>query len=265
MKKNFVKFVSVISVLAFSAGASAKSSKKTSGVTTVYVGTGNSYAPYCYLDDKGNLTGLEKEILDEVDKLLPQYEFEYQTFTFKDVLVALAAGKIDIGAHQYEVNPERQQSYLYSTVPYTSYTTYITVTQDSGIKDWDDLAGKTVFASIGGNSGNLLEKYNAAHPDKAFKIVYGSPTEEERALSLANHRWDADVMVARDKDKYEREYGVHLKQVGTPLNTSSAYYLFRKGNTKLQQEFDAALRQLKDDGTLSRISVKYLGGDYITK
>ena len=120
-------------------------------VRKVIVGTGNGYEPYCYLDDNGDLAGYEYEVLKEVDKLLPQYEFEYQTSDFTNVLISLDAGKIDIAAHQYEYNDERNEKYLFGTEPYTTYVTYLVVSSDNeDIKSLDDLAGKTIYT--GGNT-----------------------------------------------------------------------------------------------------------------
>jgi L-cystine transport system substrate-binding protein len=108
-------------------GCGKKEASAGNGVEKVVIGTGNSYEPYCYLDDKGNLAGYEYEVLKAVDELLPEYEFEFKTSDFANVLISLDAGKIDIGAHQYEWNKERDEKYLFGKEPYTTYVTYLTM------------------------------------------------------------------------------------------------------------------------------------------
>jgi L-cystine transport system substrate-binding protein len=245
----------------------ADSGKKSRKTETIIVGTGNAYKPYCYLDDDGNLQGYEKDVLDAVNKLLPQYKFVYDTYTFKDILIALATGKIDIGAHQYELNPERQKNYLFASESYSSYVKYIEVLDSNNtIHGIDDLTGKKVSVMTGSNSAYVLEQYNKSHPDKKIIIVYtGSLSNEEVVAGMQNGIWDARTDIKRETEKYNKEYNAGFKLVGKPIASSYAYFVFAKGNTKLADAVSGALKQLKLTGELAKISVHDLGGDYTQK
>ena len=234
---------------------------------TIVIGTGHAYEPYCYLDADGNLTGYELEVLKTVNELLPQYKFEFQTFDFANVLLSLDAGKIDIGAHQYELNEERQKKYLFGRESYTTYTTHVTVpVGNTTIHSLEDLQGKKVMTPVGSNKAYLLEKYNAEHPDTPITIAYVSNnTDEEIVAGLQNGTWDATLLTKRDAAKLNKAFGNGqeiLKQVGTPFSTSKTYFVFGKNETELQQEIDGALKQLKESGRLAEISRQVLGDDY---
>lgn len=249
------------------AGCGKKEALAGGGAEKVVVGTGNSYEPYCYLDDKGNLAGYEYEVLKAVDELLPQYEFEYKTSDFANVLISLDAGKIDIGAHQYEWNKERDEKYLFGKEPYTTYVTYLTVAGNRDeVKSLDDLKGKKVKSSSGSNSAYILENYNKEHKDNPIRVDYvNNSTDEETITGLLNGVWDATIMTARDVDKLNKSYekgSPSIKVTGDPVQTSSTYFVFAKDNTKLQEAVDGALKQLKENGTLAKISVDVIGGDY---
>lgn len=249
------------------AGCGKKEALEGGGAEKVVVGTGNSYEPYCYLDDKGNLAGYEYEVLKAVDELLPQYEFEYKTSDFANVLISLDAGKIDIGAHQYEWNKERDEKYLFGKEPYTTYVTYLTVAGNRDeVKSLDDLKGKKVKSSSGSNSAYILENYNKEHKDNPIRVDYvNNSTDEETITGLLNGVWDATIMTARDVDKLNKSYekgSPSIKVTGEPVQTSSTYFVFAKDNTKLQEAVDGALKQLKENGTLAKISVDVIGGDY---
>lgn len=249
------------------AGCGKKEALAGGGAEKVVVGTGNSYEPYCYLDDKGNLAGYEYEVLKAVDDLLPQYEFEYKTSDFANVLISLDAGKIDIGAHQYEWNKERDEKYLFGKEPYTTYVTYLTVAGNrDDVKSLDDLKGKKVKSSSGSNSAYILENYNKEHKDNPIRVDYvNNSTDEETITGLLNGVWDATIMTARDVDKLNKSYekgSPSIKVTGEPVQTSSTYFVFAKDNTKLQEAVDGALKQLKENGTLAKISVDVIGGDY---
>lgn len=236
-------------------------------VEKIIVGTGNAYEPYCYLDKDGNLAGYEYQILKKSDELLPQYEFEYETYDFANVLISLDAGKIDLGAHQYELNEERQQRYLFSKESYTTYVTYVTISaKNNEIKSIDDLRGKKVKVSTGSNATYLLQKYNEEHKDDPIELVYvDNGTEEETVAGIENNVWDATIITKRDADKLNKAYGNGkdvLKQVGDSIATSYTYYAFNKDNVELQQAVDGALKELRDSGELSKISIDVIGGDY---
>nr|WGD98492.1 transporter substrate-binding domain-containing protein [Bacillus safensis] len=158
----------------------------------IIVGTGNAYQPFVYLDENGQLTGYEKAVLDEVDQLLPQYKFKYESFEFKNILPALDAGKVDLAAHQYEINDERQKKYLFGKVGYTDYTSYVVVDKASGhdFQSLDDLAGHKVHTSTGSNFAYLLEQYNEKH-DRKIDIVYGDGGNEILVKNLQNGTVDA--------------------------------------------------------------------------
>lgn len=266
-RKKYVAAVWMLTILSVAAlaGCGKKEAASESKVKKIVVGTGNSYEPYCYLDDKGNLAGYEYEVLKAVDDLLPQYEFEYKTSDFANVLISLDAGKIDLAAHQYEWNKERDEKYLFGKEPYTTYVTYITVAENHpDIKSLDDLQGKKVKSSAGSNTSYILETYNKDHKDNPIKIEYvNNSTDEETITGLLNGVWDATVMTKRDADKLNKNYGkTALKVTGDPVQTSSTYFVFSKNDTELQGAVDGALKQLKKDGKLKQLSIDVIGGDY---
>ncbi len=271
MKKPIKQLAAAAFLTALSAailsGCGKKEASADGGVTKIVVGTGNAYEPYCYLDDKGNLAGYEFEVLKAVDHLLPQYEFDYQTSDFANVLISLDAGKIDIAAHQYEWNKERDEKYLFGKEPYTTYVTYLAVADNrTDIQSLDDLQGLKVKSSTGSNSAFILESYNKEHPDNPIKIDYvNNSTDEETVTGILNGVWDATILTKRDTEKLNKIYGNGsniLKIAGEPVQSSSTYFVFAKNNTELQAAVDGAVKQLKESGELAKISVDIIGGDY---
>ncbi|MEH7635866.1 transporter substrate-binding domain-containing protein [Bacillus pumilus] len=231
----------------------------------IIVATGNAYQPFVYLDENGKLTGYEKAVLDEVDQLLPQYQFKYESFEFKNILPALDAGKVDLAAHQYEINDERQKKYLFGKVGYTDYTSYVVVDKASGhdFQSLDDLAGHKVHTSTGSNFAYLLEQYNEKH-DRKIDIVYGDGGNEILVKNLQNGTVDAALLTKYDVNKLNKQFNANLMTSGKPVNVSKTYYLYQKDNTKLQKDIDQALQKLIDNGKLAELSKKILGGDFTT-
>ena len=121
MKKTFLfPAIAVLFVL-----SCAK--EEAGSVRRLRVGTSNDYPPYCCLDPNGDPAGFEKDVLDAIDKKLPEYRFSYEVLEFKNILTSLEAGRIDIAAHQFGVNEERQEKFLFSNEGYIGSYGYIVV------------------------------------------------------------------------------------------------------------------------------------------
>ncbi|MDR2842876.1 MAG: transporter substrate-binding domain-containing protein [Spirochaetaceae bacterium] len=230
----------------------------------IVVGTGKAYEPYCYMDANGNLVGYEKAVLDEVDKRLPQYHFTYDIYDFQNVLVSLAAGKIDIGAHEFESNPKRRETYLYGEEGYNDYNNWLMVKADgpwkdiSGIKDLYGNPKAILGVTAGSNREAFLKLWNEDHGANekvAFEIFNDNEIVYRNIISghlagtftILNEMLRANALID----------GLNLISRGDkPVTESQAYFLFQKGNTELQSAVDGALRAMKSDGTLERIRNK---------
>lgn len=244
---------------------SASASSANPDAETVVVGTGNGYQPFVYLDENNELQGYDVEVLKAVDEKLDQYNFQYESMDFKNILTSLSAKKVRLAAHQYEYNDERGAKYLYGEVGYTDYTLYIVTAEGQPIyTSLDDLQGKKVSASQGSNVAYLLEKYNKEHtdPKQQIEIVYGDGTGEIFVTGLKNGTFDAGILTKYDKDKYNEQFSANIQISTEPINVSQTYFIYNKGDDTLKDAVDGALQELKDDGTLSKISTESLGNDY---
>lgn len=242
---------------------SADAEKKDADAQEIVVGTGNVYRPFVYLDENGDLKGYDVEVLKAIDDRLPEYTFKYESLDFKNILTSLSSGKVQLAAHQYETNEERQAKYLYGKVGYTDYTSYIVVDgdTDNDFKTLDDLKGKKVGVSNGSNFAYLLEEYNKKN-DNAIDIVYTDATTDVFVKQLKNGSTDALLLTKYDVNKINKEFNANLRTSSDPVNVSKTYFIFEKGEEKLQEAVDKALQSLIDDGTLAKISEKELGADY---
>ena len=124
-----------------SGGNAAADAKK------IIVGTGTQFPKVCFLDENGKLTGFDVELVKEIDKRLPDYEFEFQTLDFSNLLLSLETKKIDFVAHEMEKNPDRAAKYLFNKEAYAHWKTKIIVPKDNNatFKNLDDLKGKKVL------------------------------------------------------------------------------------------------------------------------
>lgn len=243
--------------------SSHKSAKNNADAKTITIGTGSNFRPFVYQDKEGNDTGYEIALLQAIDDELPQYKFKIEHYEFSNLFPALKNKKIALVANQLESNAERRMDYAFSKVGYTNYDLHIQ-SLTGGYESLDDLKGKKVYAIAGGNAPALLEAYLKEHPG-AFKIVYGSWSDQVLLENFKNGTVDATLATNYTVDYTNKQLGSKYVASKKVINKSSTYYLFRKNDkeeAKLNNAVSKVLKKFKKDGTLKKLSKKYLGGDY---
>jgi L-cystine transport system substrate-binding protein len=227
-----------------------------SGVRTILIGTSNDYPPLCYLDADGNLAGFEKDLLDAIDKKLPQYTFTYEVLEFKNILASLEAGRLDIAAHNYGINEERREKYLFSEEGYRTDYSYIVVPDfTNDIASLDDLRGRTISVPPASSWAYTVESYNAEHPDNPIIINYYESTPDVLVANLLTGVVDATLLTESDVKLANAFWGTSFKTVGNPIGEiEESRYVYQKNAVELQKAVDQALRDLKASGELESIT-----------
>ncbi|GGG72089.1 transporter substrate-binding domain-containing protein [Paenibacillus radicis (ex Gao et al. 2016)] len=263
-KAIFSLLLAVLLAAAVSAcGQSSNEGNKDKDVKKVVVGTGTKFPKVFFLDEKGELTGFDVELLKEIDKRLPQYEFEFKTSDLTNLFLSLKTNKIDLIAHQLEKNPEREAEYLFNELPYAYWKSKIIVAKDNNnpIQSLDDLKGKKAVVTANSAAATLLENYNKAH-DNAIEIVYQSGAANDMLTLVTSGRVDFFIAPDFTLDIVDPQH--QLKAVGEPLSATDIQYVFRKDDPDskvLADSIDGVIKELREDGTLAALSEKWLSFD----
>ncbi|NEU64462.1 transporter substrate-binding domain-containing protein [Paenibacillus sp. ALJ109b] len=260
-------FITMLAVLAgCSSGNASNESDSTSAsgqdkVKKIIVGTGTQFPNVCFIDENGKLTGYDVELIREIDKRLPEYEFEFSTMEFKNLLLSLETKKIDLIAHQMEVNEERQAKFLFNDEAYNIFPNKIVVSEkNQDVKSIEDLKGKKLIVGATSNAAVLAEKWNAANGN-VIEIVY-SGAGEDTNTQIKTGRVDATISTQFAIDYQNKVVDAQLKTVGEALSNSKVYFILNKDEEELKTKIDEALKSIKEDGTLSKLSTEWLGADY---
>lgn len=268
-KKNISLILSLLIIIGVLPGCVNDNSVSGDKVRKVYVGTGNAYKNICFIDDKGNLTGYEVDVLKEIDRRLPQYEFEYQTSDLNALLISLETNKIDIAAHQFELNPEREKKFLFAKEGVSSYDLFLVVKEDrEDIKSFADIANIGGTLEVGKASANktyLADKWNKENGNK-INIILAAADPTVTLQNLATGKTDAFIHIQRVVDEYKQEFNAQIKTVGEPISVSNAYYLYRKDDAfskQLQEDIDKVIKEMKQDGTLVKLSEQWFKKNYV--
>ena len=232
----------------------ASTSAAAAELTTVEVGkltmaTNAAFPPYEMTTDAGAFEGIDIDTAQAIaDKL--GLELQIDDMDFDAALLSVQQGKADIAMAGVTVTDERKNVMDFSD-SYATGIQSIIVPEGSDIASPDDLAGKM----IGTQRGTTGYIYCSDDFGDDAVVAYDDGLTAVQALN--NGQVDAVVIDnAPAKEFVAANPGLVL------LDTSYAeedYAIgMAKGNTALEDAVNAALEELKADGTLQSIVDKYI-------
>lgn len=245
--KNLIKTLLACALLICVANA------KTLREGTLKVATEGTFSPFSYYNDKNELVGYDVDVARAVAEKLG-LKIEFLTAPWDAMLAAFDAGKADAVFNQVSITDERKKKYEYS-VPYTVVYGAIIVHKDNNdIKSFEDLKGKKNADSATSNWAQVAKKYGAQNV-----------TVDSFAKSM-------ELLIARRVDTVVRDNTVFydfLKQrPDAPIKIAAklkdvdySAAIVQKGNKELANQISKALNELKAEGKLKEISLKYFGKD----
>lgn len=269
MKKKIVSIMmcAVLAACAFTGCGKGKEEgekKAADNKKVIKVACMNSYTPYAYVDEDGNPTGYDVDVMKAAAERAG-YEIEVTATDWDSLFPGLDSGKWDCVANQVSRTEEREELYSMGKVPYYMNSMKLVVKADSDVTGIDTLKGAKIDATVGDYATGLLEDYLKENPG-AFEIVYSEGTMAMFLEDIINGRVAGNVNDPFTINQTAEENGVadQIKIVGDDLFTDYIFAAFAKGEDgeKMRDDFDAALQEMINDGTLSELSNKYFDYDY---
>lgn len=244
--KNFKKILAV--VLAFAmlccfAGCGAKEDN------VLTMGTNATFPPYEYVDDNGNIVGIDAEIAAALAEKLGM-TLEIKDMEFDSLITACAGGSVDVVLAGMTVTDERKESVNFSD-SYATGIQVIIVKEGSDIAAYEDLEGKM----IGVQSGTTGDIYctDEFGQDSVKQFQNGALAIE----ALKNGQVDC-VIIDNEPAKAFVAANEGLKILDTEYAVEDYAIAIAKENTELLEKINKAMAELKADGTIDKIINKYI-------
>lgn len=246
----------------------ADASENNGEVTTIYAATSGATNPYTTIDENDQVTGYDCEVLKEVFNRLPQYDLEFVVTDFTSIFSGVTSGTYQIGVNNFSYSAERAESYLYS-YPYDKIS-YVFVTKNGAepITSFAEAAGRTFEGATGVSVTTAVEKWNEENPDQVINISYTEADTPVVLQHIEDGAVDFGIIDLAMYVAYQEEYSYDIQKVDVSeedalriAENNYAYYLFSFDNEALRDEVDAALKELKEDGTITKISEEWFGQD----
>ncbi len=219
------------------------------------IATEGTWAPWTYHDETDTLVGFDIEVAQAVcDKLGVKATFVEGEWD--SLLMGLESGMYDTMANGVNVTPERSEKFDFSAPYAYSRTALMVRADDDRIQSFEDLEGMTTANTISSTYAAVAESYGAK--------VTGVDDLNQTIELLLQGRIDATLNDEVTYLDYTSQHpGANIKVAAYSDEADIIALPVRKGaeTEALRAEIDKALGELREDGTLSDLSVKYFGVD----
>ena len=226
------------------------------------LGLDDSFPPMGFRDDSNNIVGFDIDLAKEVAKKLG-VELVLQPISWDAKDTELSTKNIDCIWNGFSITPEREKN-LTMSMPYMENKIALVVKNNSDIQSMADMKGK----SLAVQSGSSAEEALNSDANKAFKDsigqVNGFSDYETALMDLETGNSEAVLMDSVVANYMITESGKDYEVLDGSLVAEQYAIGFRKGDVALSDAVNNALKELKADGTVAKISTQWFGSDLTT-
>jgi polar amino acid transport system substrate-binding protein len=218
---------------------------------TVRIGTEGAYPPYNFIDDAGNLAGFEIELGQAVCERAG-LTCEFVQNEWDSIIPNLVSGNYDVIMAGMSITPERDEviNFTQAYVPPTE-SAFVALSEDA------DIAGGVVAAQS--------STIQAAHIAETGATLLEFATPEEALAAVRNGEADAVFASSDALQPMVDASGGELVFVGEPVPLGGGVGAgVRESDAELRDTLDAAIAEMKADGSLNELLTKWFGEEALT-
>lgn len=229
------------------------------------LGTEGAYPPFNYIEADGKIAGFDVEIGLELCKRIGE-DCSVVAQDWDGIIPGLLANKYDFIIASMFITNERKKMVDFTDPYYLAAMTHV-VTKDAGISEFTNvsLSGKIIGAQSGTTQADYIE---AVYPDAEIRLY---PTQDEVNLDMVSGRIDMQVgdMLPMLDWTTKSDDGSCCELAGEPI-TDPTYVgdgvgiALRQDDDALREKLNAALAEIRADGTYQTINDKYFDIDVYT-
>ena len=219
------------------------------GRDKLVVGTSADYEPFEYIDEDGNYTGFDIELMEEIAGRM-DVELEWQDIAFDGLIGSLQNDKIDAIIAAMSATEEREEQVDF-TDPYFISGDAVLVAADSDItlEDKTDIAGHTVGVQTGTIQESWIDENVGAEISRYERA-------EQAIMDLQSGRIEMVAMDLSAANSFVEQGGVKVA-LETDFSGEHMAIAVKEGNTELKEEFDAIIDELQMEGFIDDLAAEY--------
>jgi ABC-type amino acid transport substrate-binding protein len=229
---------------------------------TIVIGHRETSVPFSYVDANNEVIGFSQDICNRIIEAVkakikkPDLRVRFIPVTSQNRIALVQNGTIDLECGVTTNLKARQAQVTFSDTFFVA-TTRLLTRKDSGIKDFPDLAGKTVVTNQGTTSERILRKMN--EEKKMNMQIISAKDYGEGRLTLETGRAVAymmdDVLLAgtRSLSAKPSEYVL----VGTPQSSEAYGFMLRKDDPDFKKLVDDTMREVMKGPEIKTMYAKW--------
>lgn len=242
--------------------ASAQTLKKIADSNKITVSYREASVPFSYLTDSTKAVGFSVELTEaivaDVRKAVnkPNLEVVTMPVTSQNRIPLLVNGTYDLECGSTTNNSIRAKDVAFAINHF--YTgTRLLVKKSSGIKNYADLARKTVSSTTGTTNAQVIRKYSA-DKNLDMSLILGKDhddsllmVESDRAVAFAMDDILLFGLMANSKTP------AALEVVGDPLQVEPYACMMRKDDPEFKKLVDGTITRLMQSGDFNKLYAKW--------
>jgi ABC-type amino acid transport substrate-binding protein len=241
----------------------AASASQTAGII---VAVNAEFKPFIFMDENGNLAGFDVDLMNALSAA-GNFEVGYENRSFEGMIDAVAAGEYDAAISAITITDARREKVDF-TAPYfqpgQAPVSYFSSGQGLGVRtDETAITGKESLTSgvivgvkrstTGDEYASTLDGITVVRFDEAPQALDALVAGEVDAVVV-------DIAVITDYIKQSQgPEGAPVKLVGGPVTEEEYGIVVNKERANVREMLDAALAQIREDGTYDQIFAKWFG------
>jgi len=232
----------------------------------VKIGTEGAYPPFNSIDKDGKLVGFDVDIAKALCEAA-KFECEFVVQDWDGIIPGLIAKKYDAIVASMSITEERKQKVDFTDKYYNTPAKFVARKGVNLQITKEGLKGKVVAVQRATIHENFLR-------DNFGDVVTVNSyaTQDEAYMDLASGRADAGIAdsVAIMDGFLNTPQGKDFQFYGPDFNDPKWFgegvgIAVRKGENELREKFNAAIKQIRSDGTYQKINAKYFDFDVYGK
>lgn len=240
-----------------SAPSKASLSERIKNKGTITVATEGNYAPFTFHDKDSNaLTGYDVEVVRAVAAKLG-VTVEFKEMPWVGIFPGLEKNQFDMIANQVALTSPERQAQFDKSEPYSwSARSIITRSNDNRITKFEHMSGLYAAQISSSSYGKLVTESGASlRPVESAYQAVNLVKLKEVDFTLN------DSLVAAYFVKQDTEGKIKIAWTAPAADRKSAGLIIAKGNDEALQAINAAILELKADGTLKKLGEQFFGQD----
>lgn len=210
--------------------------------------------------------GYEPDLLKAINAKLPQYKFEMEGAADIAQETGLVTGKYDMITGGYYRSTNREKQFLIPDAPMGASLMKIYALKSANINTMKDLVGKNIVpVTAGGGVFKFVTQWQQDNPGSKITISTSSAgiPYPNRLNEIQTGKYDALILPSNLGEQTVIDNQKLDIKASEPVSINNTYVLIHKSdeNQVLRDDINKALKELRADGTMDKLSQKWFGED----